>query len=291
MSYILEEQFTSKNFTPAAQCQERFLQPRVIKGITIHHWGSLGQNFNTVRDFLCTNNTPTSAHFVAQDGLVSCIVTPADVAWHAGNAEGNATTIGIECRPEATDGDYQTVAELVAWLWSQHGVSPLYHHSDWVSTDCPGAWDLERLYALAQTELAKLNAPSAGVPGPAVTTPAPAPAPAPPAPVVAPQGHTAYVPDLHWEVERGDYIGKIAEFFHTDAGTLARYNGIANPDLIRVGEWIWPPTGHDTWTVDPGDTLTKIAASYPGVTVDAICNANGINDPNQLAVGQRLQIP
>lgn len=150
MAYTEQTQYNAVNFTPAASSPAVFGQPRVIKGITIHHWGSTGQNFNTVRDYLASPNTrQVSAHYVAEGGTVACLVAPENVAWHAGNATGNATTIGIECRPEATDADYATVAELVANLRSVYGNLPLYPHSYWTSTACPGAWGLDRINALA----------------------------------------------------------------------------------------------------------------------------------------------
>lgn len=47
---------------------------------------------------------------------------------------------------------------------------------------------------------------------------------------------------------------------------------------------------YETYTVQPGDTLSKIAAVY-GTTVQAIAEANGISNPNLIAVGQQLIIP
>jgi LysM repeat protein len=47
---------------------------------------------------------------------------------------------------------------------------------------------------------------------------------------------------------------------------------------------------YETYVVQPGDTLSKIAAMY-GTTVDAIVQANGLENPNLIAVGQQLQIP
>jgi hypothetical protein len=127
-----------------------FGYPRTIDYITIHHWGANGQQFGIVRDYLCTNTTPTSAHFVVEDGQVACIVSPLDAAWHAGNARGNAQSIGIECHPEATDGDYQTIGELVAWLRAQYGDVPLVPHNYWTSTACPGDYNLNRIDAIAR---------------------------------------------------------------------------------------------------------------------------------------------
>jgi lysozyme len=45
-----------------------------------------------------------------------------------------------------------------------------------------------------------------------------------------------------------------------------------------------------TYTVRPGDALSSIAQRY-GVTVDEICLANGIENPNLIEVGQVLIIP
>ena len=45
-----------------------------------------------------------------------------------------------------------------------------------------------------------------------------------------------------------------------------------------------------TYAVQPGDTLSKIAARF-GVTVAAIVEANDIKDPNKIEVGQVLVIP
>jgi N-acetylmuramoyl-L-alanine amidase len=272
MSYTLREYNNSRNFTPAAMVPAVYRQPRVVKAITIHHWGADGQNFDTVESFLCSNNKPTSAHYVAQDSLVSCIVSPDDAAWHAGHPVGNATTIGIECRPEATDGDYRTVGELIAFIRGIYGDLPLVPHNKWQNTQCPGRYDLARLDREARGVAAE-----------------PAPAPVAPQSAPAPAG-TNYEADPHWVVEPGETLGQIAKHYGVTVTRIAKYNGLKNANKITVGEWIWPPVGRDTWTVDPGDTLSKIAAHY-GISVDRICFANGINDPNSLAVGRRLQIP
>jgi N-acetylmuramoyl-L-alanine amidase CwlA len=151
MSYTLQEQYSSKNQVPGSQADSVWHRgARKVSSITIHHWGNKGQQFGIVRDFLCTNNSPTSAHYVVQDGLVACIVSPDDCAFHAGNAEGNSHSIGIECRPEATDGDYATIAELIRDLRAIYGDIPLRPHNYWYNTACPGDYDLARLDSLAR---------------------------------------------------------------------------------------------------------------------------------------------
>ncbi len=48
--------------------------------------------------------------------------------------------------------------------------------------------------------------------------------------------------------------------------------------------------GGQTYTVQAGDTLSKIADQF-GVTVEALVQANGLGDPSALQVGQTLVIP
>lgn len=155
MTYNLDESHNSRNFTPAGQVPAVFGYPRTVKWITIHHWGVNGQQFDVVRDFLCTNTIPTSAHYVVEAGQAACIVNETDAAWHAGNALGNAQSIGIECHPEATDADYQTIAEVIRDIRSRFGDVPLVPHKYWTATDCPGDYDLARLDRLARVTTAQ----------------------------------------------------------------------------------------------------------------------------------------
>ena len=143
-----------------------------VKSITIHHWGSRGQKFDNVVNWLCQKRAGTSAHYVVEAGKVACIVDPDRRAWHAGNSRGNHESIGIECRPEATEGDYATVAALVADLRAVYGNIPLKRHKDWTSTACPGVWDIGKIDRLARG--VKPSVPSASTGG--ASAPAPKPA-------------------------------------------------------------------------------------------------------------------
>lgn len=148
---VVDESLTAQNQTSAANVPAVFGQARVVTSITQHHWGELGQDFDAVTSGLAGNNArQVSAHFTAMDGRVSCLVSPDDAAWHAGNAVGNATSIGIEMRPEATDGDYETAASLIRHLRGIYGDIPLVPHNHWFNTACPGVWDLARLDSLAR---------------------------------------------------------------------------------------------------------------------------------------------
>ena len=147
-----------------------------VKSLTIHHWGSRGQKFDNVVNWLCQKRAGTSAHYVVEAGKVACIVDPDRRAWHAGNSRGNHESIGIECRPEATEGDYATVAALVADLRAVYGNIPLKRHRDWTSTACPGVWDIGKIDRLARG--AKPSAPAVSTGG--ASAPAPKPKPAAP---------------------------------------------------------------------------------------------------------------
>lgn len=58
----------------------------------------------------------------------------------------------------------------------------------------------------------------------------------------------------------------------------------------RVGEAGLADTGEIQYDIEPGDTLSAIAARY-GTTVQAIAQLNGISDPNMIQAGARIRIP
>lgn len=149
------ESRTAVKFTPGRQGAR-------IDKIICHWWGVDGQSHDGVVDWFCNpaRGAQTSAHFVVSAGRVHCIVSPTDTAWHAGDWNANITSIGIECRPEATAADYATVAELVKWLRTQYGDLPLRPHKAFTSTACPGRWDLARLDREARGGAAPVPAPS-----------------------------------------------------------------------------------------------------------------------------------
>ena len=89
-----------------------------------------------------------------------------------------------------------------------------------------------------------------------------------------------------------------------------KLNNIHNPNLIFVGQQIlvpicgggyppvveppiYPPAeppAQQTYVVQPGDTLSGIAAMF-GVSVADLAYCNGIANPNLIFVGQILKIP
>lgn len=110
------------------------------KKIIIHHWGVDGQKIKNVVGWLCNPKAQVSAHYVVEAGKVVKLMNDTDCAWHAGSKAQNTTSIGIECRPECTKADRETVIELIADLYAKHGVLPVVGHKDVAATSCPGRW-------------------------------------------------------------------------------------------------------------------------------------------------------
>lgn len=183
MAYNFITSYNSPNYTPQSQSPSVFGQPRIVKGITIHWWGNpaLNPTAEGVRDYLCRQGGNSSAHIVATGTgrKAYCIVNFNDVAWHAGNATGNATTIGIELDPRCRDEDYDVAAEVVADIRSAFGDVPIYSHKMWTPTACPGNYDIDRI---DQMSYKKYSHPTDWGKGGDKAVPPPAPAPQPPAP-------------------------------------------------------------------------------------------------------------
>jgi LysM repeat protein len=104
-------------------------------------------------------------------------------------------------------------------------------------------------------------------------------------------------------VQRGDTLASIAARSGVSMSALAKANGIRNANLIYVGQILVVPgrsgsSGATTskpvsvgsvYVVRRGDTLGSIAARH-GTSVSALMAANGIRNPDQIYVGQRLVI-
>ena len=96
-----------------------------------------------------------------------------------------------------------------------------------------------------------------------------------------------------YTVQPGDTLSGIAAKYGTTYQALADLNGIANPNLIVVGQ-VLKVTGNatsasQTYTVKPGDTLSGIAAKY-GTTWQHLQQINGIVNANLIHVGDVIRI-
>lgn len=96
-----------------------------------------------------------------------------------------------------------------------------------------------------------------------------------------------------YTVRSGDTLSSIASKFGTSYQTLASLNGIANPNLIYVGQVLRvdgpASAGSVYYTVRVGDNLSAIASRY-GTSYQAIASLNGLANPNLIYAGQTLKI-
>lgn len=120
-------------------------------------------------------------------------------------------------------------------------------------------------------------------------------------PVPAPQPQTYEQPsvqssDTTYIVQAGDTLSEIAQRFGTTYQHLADINGIANPNLIHVGQEIRidgsEPTSNaseEYYTIQSGDTLSGIAECY-GTTWQWLAEVNGIDNPNLIYPGKTIRV-
>lgn len=164
--------------------------------------------------------------------------------------------------------------------WSYGRLAVHQHTSTGTVPGIPG--NVDRNATLAGYSLASL------VIGGTVQPPPPAPAPPPPAQT----GDT-------WVVRAGDTLSRIASAWNVTVSAVAAANGIANPDLIYVGQVIHRPgTGGAAPTpqpgtryqIRPGDTLSGIAQRH-GTTVAVLVALNHISNPNRIYAGNWIYLP
>ncbi|MCB1069778.1 MAG: LysM peptidoglycan-binding domain-containing protein [Verrucomicrobia bacterium] len=148
-------------------------------------------------------------------------------------------------------------------------------------------------------------------------TPVPRPTIRPPAPVTPPAMTPEAMGGQTYTIAKGDSLSKIAVRHGVSYRELADLNGITDPNKIRIGQkLVLPPHAKmpagapkapatqakpsmtapqaasgsgGSYTVKPGDTLTKIASSQ-GTTVSALRQANGLSG-DLIKVGQKLVLP
>jgi LysM repeat protein len=90
------------------------------------------------------------------------------------------------------------------------------------------------------------------------------------------------VPGIPGEVDRNATVGNF---------TLADITiGHVSPPAAQPVTSSAPDNSGDTWTVQPGDTLSRIASAW-GVTVASIAAGNGIPNPDLITVGQVIHKP
>jgi len=102
-----------------------------------------------------------------------------------------------------------------------------------------------------------------------------------------------------YSVRSGDTLFGIARRHGVTVSELARANGLHGYSWVYVGQRLTipgrygeptQPSASGVYVVQPGDTLTRIAARH-GVGLSSLAQANGLRTYSWVYVGQRLRIP
>lgn len=96
-----------------------------------------------------------------------------------------------------------------------------------------------------------------------------------------------------YTVKSGDTLSHIAKKYGTSVSVLASLNGIANPNIIHVGQVLkltgTPQQTMQNYTIKSGDTLSGIAKRF-GTSVQALQRLNGIKNANVIYAGQKIRV-
>lgn len=126
-----------------------------IDRIVIHHNATTNKNV-AISTWLANGPAQTSAHYEIADNEIIGIVGEGTTAWHAGNGDMNARSIGIENVNNAgapnwtiSDATFDSLSRLVADIAKRHGFpidsTHVIPHKAVVSTACPGGIDVGKV--------------------------------------------------------------------------------------------------------------------------------------------------
>ncbi len=118
---------------------------------------------------------------------------------------------------------------------------------------------------------------------------------------------SAWAQELVHVVARGENLSTVAHRYGLSQQELAAYNGIANPNLLWVGQRLQiPGSSYDPTLLSPasspflpgdsgyhlvagGQTLSEVAKAY-GLTTGDLMRLNNISNANLIWAGQRLRV-
>lgn len=126
-----------------------------IDRILIHHNATTNKDV-AINTWLANGSAQTSAHYEVAGKQIIGIVGEGTTAWHAGNGDMNARSIGIENvnatgAPNWTisNDTFESLSKLVADIAKRYGfpidTTHVIPHKAVVSTDCPGGIDVAKV--------------------------------------------------------------------------------------------------------------------------------------------------
>lgn len=247
-----------------------------IDRIVIHHNATTNKNV-AINTWLANGSAQTSAHYEVADKEIIGIVGEGTTAWHAGNGNMNARSIGIENvnnsgAPNWTisNDTFESLSRLVADIAKRYGLpidsTHIIPHKSVVSTACPGGIDVAKVIKRAN-EIA----------GNKTVTPVPQSKPAPNQPVSSAiqqfkNAGNHFTNTKPFKVDKivKDYDGNYQAISYWLAGGKdadMTLNGIPLAILDNVtrgnnvpsqnGDYMRFASGYDNGTIDKYDTATN----------------------------------
>lgn len=215
--------------------------------------------------FAPTSRQASSNYGVGTDGKIGMYVEEKDRSWCSSNAANDNRAVTIEVASDTkhpyavNDRAFAALLDLVTDICKRNGIKKLVWstkkadrvnhkngcnmtvHRDYANKSCPGDYLYNRHGEIAAEVNRRLGvadtAPDAG----------------------AAQGVTIYT------VKKGDTLSQIAAKYGTTYQAIAAYNGIKNPNAIRVGQKIKIPASTAPAALKKGDRVKVLnAVTYDG---------------------------
>lgn len=215
--------------------------------------------------FAPTSRQASSNYGVGTDGKIGMYVEEKDRSWCSSNAANDNRAVTIEVASDTkhpyavNDRAFAALLDLVTDICKRNGIKKLVWstkkadrvnhkngcnmtvHRDYANKSCPGDYLYNRHGEIAAEVNRRLGvadtAPDAG----------------------AAQGVTVYT------VKKGDTLSQIAAKYGTTYQAIAAYNGIKNPNAIRVGQKIKIPASTAPAALKKGDRVKVLnAVTYDG---------------------------
>ena len=215
--------------------------------------------------FAPTSRQASSNYGVGTDGKIGMYVEEKDRSWCSSNAANDNRAVTIEVASDTkhpyavNDRAFAALLDLVTDICKRNGIKKLVWstkkadrvnhkngcnmtvHRDYANKSCPGDYLYNRHGEIAAEVNRRLGvadtAPDAG----------------------AAQGVTVYT------VKKGDTLSQIAAKYGTTYQAIAAFNGIKNPNVIRVGQKIKIPAATAPAALKKGDRVKVLnAVTYDG---------------------------
>lgn len=215
--------------------------------------------------FAPASREASSNYGVGTDGKIGMYVEEKDRSWCSSNAANDNRAVTIEVASDTkhpytvNSKAFAALLDLVTDICKRNGIEKLVWstnkadrvnhkngcnmtvHRDYANKSCPGDYLYSRHGEIAAEVNRRLGAeavaPDAG----------------------AGQGETVYT------VKKGDTLSAIAAKYGTTYQAIAAHNGIANPNVIRVGQKIKIPTSTAPAALKKGDRVKVLnAVTYDG---------------------------